>query len=135
MSLDPREIVFFDFMKSHPTLGHLKYKEDETVGLQLIGVPTIDGYTDFMKTFIDDEKSSVLDPNWDELYSEFLKQCDDDSAKEYISSIVDSASREQLVELVISFILYISSNIDSDNLYVAIGDGWRQDWLTQLAEV
>jgi hypothetical protein len=133
--LNEHEIVFFEFLKQHPFLSHLKYREESTEVPSIFGVPNTEGYTTFIGNIMKTKSNFVLDPNWDELYNSFCGLDHNLDSIDYMKSWAETCSREDRIDMIVKFVQYILPSLDCNKLYVVIFDGCRTDWLDEIVEV
>jgi hypothetical protein len=76
---------------------------------------------------------AVINPDWDKVYESFLKL---DFNPEAVSHIKELLEEGEAVSLVTDTVKYlISKNIDSEKVYVAVGDSWDTDWANEVLGV
>jgi hypothetical protein len=145
------EQVFFDFVKQHDLLQHLTYSDTPISGQKVIGLLVDDAddinrendnyvpyYSSFVKPLLADTNNAIIDPNWDNIYINFISLDHNLESIEYIKSLVESkTTREEVAQLVIDLILkkLIASNINVKTVYVVINQNWNTDWLDNTIEV
>jgi hypothetical protein len=145
------EQVFFEFVKHHDLLQHITYSDEPIEGQRVLGVIVYDSedenrenedyvpyYAPYMKPLLDDVNAVVIDPNWDNIYFNFIQLDHNLDSIEYIKSLVESKStREEVTQLVIDLILkkLISCNINAKKVYIVINPHWNTDWLDGIVGV
>jgi hypothetical protein len=124
-----KEDLFYDFVKHHQQLEHLRFGEP-VEGQQWIGVLS-EGFTR--------DDGVVIDPNWDGIYEDYVKSLGKwDASIEYISSkISDMQSSRELADFVTKCILerLKLDNIQSTKVYVNISNNWDKTWFDSIEEV
>jgi hypothetical protein len=144
------EQVFFEFVKQHDLLKHLSYSEQPLMNQEIIGLMVDDEdveerydegyipyYTSFIKPLLDDPDNAIIDPNWDNIYLNFINLDHNLDSIEYMKSLVAKATtRQDVVELVIELIIkkLIASNINAKKVYIVVHPHWRSDWLDKIIE-
>lgn len=150
MSAQEYEEVFFDFVKNHDILTHLMYAEHPVKNQKIIGVVINDYdaedrlsagyvpyYASYIKPLLQDRTNAIIDPNWDNVYKNFINIDYNPEAVEYIKSFVEDATKEEQAEFIKEKILtkFIASNIDAENVYIVINSHWDTGWFDQIVEV
>lgn len=143
MTPTEHEHVFFEFVRnsafSHVSCLDKPLKKQELIGL-LVDDLESDGYSPSQLEFIENLKTAsvVIDPDYDQVYSNFIKLDYNLESIDYIRGIVESEkSREELSEIIIELLLkkFIDSNINAKKVYFVIYPQWRTDWLDKVIEV
>lgn len=145
------EQVFFEFVKQHDILKHLSYSEEPIEGQTVIGVMVDDDddvnrnnedyipyYASFIKPLLEDSNNAIVDPNWDNIYLNFIGLDHNLDSIEYIKSLVESkTTRKEIADLVVDLIIkkLISSNINANKVYIVVHPHWETDWLDEIVEV
>ena len=145
------EQVFFEFVKQHDLLQHLSYSDNPVNGQKIIGLLVDDAddetrvnedyvpyYAEFVKPLLEDTDNAIIDPNWDNIYINFISLDHNLESIEYMKSLVESkTTREEVTQLVIDLILkkLIASNINAKTVYVVIHPHWNTDWCNEVIEV
>lgn len=139
------EQVFFDFVKNHDILQHLKYTEERRKGQQIIGLlvggdPGEDNtvFVPYVRELMEQSDVVVIDPNYDEIYNSFSNIDYAADSIEYISNLFDSTeTREELLEVILNLIIkkLIASNIDAKKVYFRVKPYWNTEWCDEVIEV
>ena len=144
------EQVFFEFVKNHDLLQHIKYSEETIQDQRVLGVLIYDDnavnraepdyvpyYAPYMKPLLDNPDNVIIDPNWDNIYLNFTKIDHNLESVEYIKSLVESKDREEKIQLVIDLILkkLVALNINAKTVYVVLNSHWNTDWLDGIVGV
>jgi hypothetical protein len=137
--------VFFDFVKNHDEMIHIKYVDESIQDQQIIGlmVPGIPGEDDviflpYVEELLKEENTILIDPDYDQLYESFLGLDHNLESVEYMQQLVETdTSRERVSQLVIDLIIkpLIALNIDAKKVYFRIKPHWITDWCDQVIEV
>ena len=113
---------FFEFVKGSGVFT-FNYSDEQ---LQQTIVAIIEG-AKIPKT------GALIDPDWDKVYESFLGLDFNPGSVEYIKELVE---QEGAVSLVVETVKYlISQNIDSDKVYVVVGDTWNTEWADEVIGV
>jgi hypothetical protein len=144
------EQVFFEFVKHHDLLQHIKYSTEPIEGQQVLGI-LIDDYnvvnrTDpdyvpyyapYMKPLLDNPDNVIIDPNWDNIYLNFTEIDHNLESVEYIKSLGDSNVKEEISQIIIDLLLkkLVASNINAKTVYIVISPRWNTDWLDGIVGV
>lgn len=139
------EQVFFDFVKNHDILQHLKYtktrrKDQKIIGLEVGGEPGEDNdlFFPYVEKLMEQSDVVVIDPNYDEIYNSFSNIDYAADSIEYISNLFDSTeTREELLEVILNLIIkkLIASNIDAKKVYFRVKPYWNTEWCDEVIEV
>jgi len=139
------EQVFFDFVKNHDILQHLKYTEERRKGQQIIGLlvggdPGEDDtvFVPYVRELLKEDDVTIIDPNYDEIYESFINLDHNLDSVQYMIDLVESKqTREEISELAVNLIVkkLVDSNIDSQKVYVRVKPHWITDWCDQVIEV
>jgi hypothetical protein len=139
------EQVFFDFVKNHDILQHLKYSENtietqKIIGLQVDGEPGEDNelFVPYVKQLMKQSDVVVIDPNYDEIYNSFSNIDYASDSVEYINNLFDSTeTKEELLEVILNLIIkkLIASNIDAKKVYFRVKPYWNTEWCDEVIEV
>lgn len=139
------EQVFFDFVKHHDILQHIKYTEEKRqdqkiIGLQVGGEPGEDNdvFVPYVKELMKQDDVVIIDPNYDEIYNSFLGIDYAQDSVQYITELFDSVdTREELLQLILNLIIkkLIASNIDAKKVYFRVKPYWDTEWCDEVIEV
>ena len=139
------EQVFFDFVKNHDILQHLKYTEERRKGQQIIGLlvggdPGEDDtvFVPYVRELLKEDDVTIIDPNYDEIYNNFIHLDHNLDSIEYIKNLFDNAeTKEETLELILSLIIkpLIESNINTKKVYFRVKPYWNTEWCDQVIEV
>jgi hypothetical protein len=144
------EQVFFQFVKNHDLLQHLKYSEEPIEGQRVLGILIDDDtavnranedympyYAPYMQPLLDNPDNAIIDPNWDNIYLNFTKIDHNLESVEYIKSLVNSKDRKEKIQLIVDLILkkLVASNINTKTVYIVINSRWNTDWLDGIVGV
>lgn len=76
---------------------------------------------------------ALINPDWDKVYESFLGLDFNPESVEYIKELVE---QDGAVSLVVETVKYlISQNIDSDKVYVVVGESWNTEWADEVIGV
>ena len=125
MTNDVKENLFYEFVKQHQQLEHLRFGEP-VEAQQWIGV---------LRDGFNNDDGVYISPDWDEIYEDFLESSND--SVEYISSkmlSVDTSTK--LADFITTHILekLKADNIQSQKVYVCISDNWDKTWFDSIEE-
>jgi hypothetical protein len=135
------EQVFLEFVKGHDELQHLSYSKTKIKNQKIIGLSeetendTI--FKPFIKTLIT-ETDILVDPNYDEIYNNFIHLDHNLDSIEYIKNLFDVAeTKEKTLELILSLIIkpLIESNINTKKVYFRVKPYWNTEWCDEVIEV
>jgi len=144
------EQVFFEFVKNHDQLHHLTYSEEPIEAQKVICIlvdDTTDAtrndtdyvpyYTPYITPLLDNPDNVVIDPNWDNIYLNFIGLDHNLDSIDYMKSLGDPNNKEEIAQLVIDLILkkLVASNINAKTVYIVINSHWNTDWLDEIVEV
>lgn len=136
------EQVFFEFVKQHDLLKHLKYTETKRQDQEIIGlmVPSDDQelFVPFVRELLKEEDTTIIDPNYDEIYNNFINLDHNLDSIEHIKQIIgEITTKEELVDFIVSFIIkpLIDSNINAKKVYFIVKPYWVTDWCDKIIEI
>jgi hypothetical protein len=139
------EKVFFDFVKNHDILQHISYSENiitnqKIIGLQVDGLPGEDNeiFVPYVQELLKQTDVVIIDPNYDEIYNNFIKLGHNEDSIEYIKNLFDDAeTKEELLHLIINLIIkpLIECNINAKKVYFRVKPYWNTEWCDQVIEV
>ena len=144
------EQVFFEFVKTHDLLQHITYSEEPIEEQRVLGILVDDDtavnrtdpdyvpyYAPYMKPLLDNPDNVIIDPNWDNIYLNFTEIDHNLESIEYIKSLVESKTREEISQIIVDLILkkLVASNINAKTVYVVINSRWNTDWLDGIVGV
>lgn len=145
LTAEQHQQVFFDFVKNHDEMQHIKYASTKKRGQEIIGlmVPGNPGEDDqiflpFVEELLKEEGSLLIDPDYDQLYESFLQIDHNLDSVEYMLSLVEAdTSREKVTQLVIDLIVkpLIASKLDAKKIYFRVKPHWDTSWCTSVIEV
>ena len=138
------EQVFFEFVKQgvlqHLTYNETKREDQEIIGL-MVGSELVEENMvsiPFVSNLLLEEDTTIIDPNYDEIYNSFLKIDYNLDSVKYIKNIVDNiTTKEDLLDFIITVIIepLINSNIDAKKVYFIVKPYWVTDWCDKIIEV
>lgn len=79
------------------------------------------------------KSGAVIDPDWDKVYESFLGLDFNPESVEYIKQLVEQKGAVSLVVETVKYL--ISKNIDSDKVYVVVGENWDTEWADEVIGV
>lgn len=145
------EEVFFEFVKNHDQLNRIYYSDEPIFGQKIIGLLVDDAaapdrddegyipyYTPYVNELLKAGGNTIIDPNWDNIYKDFINLDHNLDSVEYIKNLVESkTTREEVTQLVIDLIVkkLINLNILSNNVYVVMHPHWDKSWVNEIVEV
>jgi hypothetical protein len=144
------EQVFFEFVKQHDLLHHVTYSEEPVEGQRVLGIIVDDStainradedyvpyYAPYMKPLLDNPDNVIIDPNWDNIYLNFIGLDHNLDSIEYIKSLVESKTREEISQIIVDLILkkLVASNINAKTVYVVINSRWNTEWFDGIVGV
>lgn len=125
--------IFYNYVKNHNDLSHIKYGDIPVEGQQWIGV---------MADPVGEKTDGVvIDPNWDEIYNGFLEVnwTNTEEAKMYIQNLVESIgnNKSAAYNFINNKILkrMKKENIQSEKVYVGIGLGADRSFFDSIEGV
>lgn len=130
---------FLQFVKNHDEMKHIQYSETPIENQKVIGVLVTDPtHEQLVRQKFTGEGSTVIDPNYDNIYEDFLKIDHDLDSVEYIKNVVESKqTQEEVAQFVIDFIIkkLLQLNIATEKVYVAISPNWDKTAFEEIVEV
>ena len=149
MTTKEHEQFFFEFVKAHDLLKHLSYG-DATQDQKIVAVLVNDDdasdreletyvpyYADYIKRFMI-EGTVIIDPNYDNIYYNFINIDFAEESVNYIKSLVESkTTREEVTQIVVDLIIkpLIDSNIQANTVYIVVHSHWNTDWADEVIKV
>lgn len=139
------EAIFFEFVKAHDEMLHIKYSEtkkttQKIIGLKVAGIPGEDDevFLPYAEELLKEKNTILIDPDYDQLYESFLNIDYNLETVEYMRQLVETdVSRERISQLVIDLIIkpLIASNINAKKVYFRIKPHWDTSWCDSIIEV
>lgn len=130
---------FLQFVKNHDEMKHIQYSETPIENQKVVGVLVTDpSHEELVRQKFIGEGSTVIDPNYDNVYGDFLKIDHDLDSVEYIKNLVESKqTSEEVSQFVLDVIIkkLLQLNIATENVYVAIGPKWDTSLFDEIVEV
>jgi hypothetical protein len=137
-------------VKQNDQLQHLTYSEEPIEGQKVLGILIDDDnavnradadyiphYAPYMQPLLDNLDNVVIDPNWDNIYLNFIGLDHNLDSIDYIKSLVESKDREEKIQFIVDSILkkLVASNINAKTVYIVINSRWNTDWLDGIVGV
>jgi hypothetical protein len=144
------EQVFFEFVKQHDQLNHLTYSEEPIEGQRVLGIIVDDStatnredadyvpyYAPYMQPLLDNPDNVIIDPNWDNIYLDFIGLDHNLDSIEYMKSLGNSNIKEEISQIIIDLLLkkLVACNINTKTVYIVINSHWNTDWLDGIVGV
>jgi hypothetical protein len=144
------EQVFFEFVKQHDQLNHVTYSEEPIEGQRVLGILVDDYnvinrdhtdyvpyYAPYIQTLLNNPDNVIIDPNWDNIYLNFIELDHNLDSINYMKSLGDPNNKQEISQLIIDLILkkLLACNINAKTVYIVISSGWNTDWLDEIVGV
>jgi hypothetical protein len=144
------EQVFFEFVKNHDLLKHITYSEEPIEGQRVLGIIVDDStatnrndadyipyYSSYIQTLLNNPDNVIIDPNWDNIYLNFIELDHNLDSIDYMKSLGDPNNKQEISQIIIDLILkkLVASNINAKTVYIVISSHWNTDWLDEIVEV